>query len=252
MKLAIIVFVQLILVSLLNADNKKQCDESYKEIWQLYKNNLKEEVNKQLEECSFSDGIAQDSMGLLRARLYYEQHQYQETIETINQIKSSIEIRFEKLNENSQTEQDIYIRSLYYLMIEDFANVNYMLGNYEESIKYYTLLVESKYQVKPYFYEYLGFSFYHSKEYNKALDSFEKAFSLYSDNYKKMACAYNVSAIYSKNGVPESSLKWFKIAMYHNLKNAEEEYFGKIYLDGDFVNLRNSKEFMKFKNTRIK
>lgn len=241
-----LLFLVLLIVVPNYALELKNCDDEYKELWALHTNHLYNDANKRLEVCSFSDEFIIDSMNILKALLFYQEHKYQEALSVANHSKENIFDKFNKLGTDKDSDYNKKITTLYYLLLTNQANSYYMLGNYEEALKYYNIMISAEHQAKPYVYEFAAYSHNFLGEYSMSIERFKEAYTFYSNEYKKSQCAYNISATYSKKNKINDSIEWIDIAMEHYLEYARVEYIKKIYTDKDFKNLRNAKEFKEY------
>jgi tetratricopeptide (TPR) repeat protein len=223
------------------------CDDSYKEIWQLYSGSTNEEaLRKRLEACTFSDPIAIDSMNVLKAVVFYNENKYKETLKSLELSRKQIEqyyaLRNTKLPEgHSKSDVDF----LYYAMVSLTANTYYVLGEYQKALQYYKQWIDSananSYLLDPEILEPTAYSYYLLKEYDSALLYLKKAYQLSKDFKKRMQFAYNVSALYARLKDNESSIKWLKIPMDVN----RSLYLEKVYKDDDFYSIRQTTAFKK-------
>jgi len=224
----------------------KNCDDSYKKLWQLYKSSSDEEVRMRMESCTFSDPIAFDSMNVLKAVLYYSEDKYHESLEALTFSRKRIEQYYALRNislPKGNSKKDI--ESLYFIMVSLTANTYYVLGEYKNALQYYEQWISSAkagaFLLSPEILETAAYSNYYLKKYEPALLYMKNAYQISEVFEKRMQYAYNISAFYARLKDNESSIKWLKIPMNVN----RSLYFEKVYKDGDFYFIRQTEAFKK-------
>lgn len=232
------------------AHEASNCDTKYLDLWRKFDSGENATVKEQLNNCTFSNPIAQDSMNVLKGILLYDDEKYQESLNVLSQSQQSIESAY-----NSKTtiprlgESENDIGYIYFAMLQKMADSNFMLKKYGNALSYYNEWITSAKRASlPISLNILNYSalcYYFLEQYDHAIERLKDGYSSSIMIQDKVFFSYNIAAIYAKLNFLEKSMKWLKEPFEFD----RNSYIKKVEQDSDFDLLRQNKSFKRFLKT---
>lgn len=232
-------------------------DIAYDKAWEYYRDGKYKQAHELIEKWNQNDSEYGYNWNILLGLVYLAEGNEEKALSVIK--NNGLERTIKELYENSKndkeklwsSEEKEAIKTCYKSILFIAGVANYNLKNYKTALEYllkYRLLTSENVMDQRHLQEDSDFccriaiSYYFQGDYGKSLEYFKIAYRQLNEGDKKDIVAYNIAAVYAKQGNIEKSIEWLEKIIKKNPEHLKNEIAG----DNDFDQVRESEQFKKF------